>query len=83
MIDNRQYYSTWQRVLIAQRISGLAQIGFDIDTFLLTDNPVDPLRGSKVTESIVNSKGPIEDMPPLPMPVFDDEDTMVEIDSLF
>lgn len=54
MIDNRPYFSTWQRYLIVQRIrslAGLTELGFD--SFLENDNPLDPVR------DIVSSSAPL------------------------
>ena len=73
MIDNRPYYSTWQRILIAQRISTLAGLSFDLDDFLIDDDPTDPVRDvAKRLRAPVNTSGPIEFMPPLPPPVLID-----------
>lgn len=68
MIDNRQYFSTLQRVLIAKRIMELAGEEFDLHSYLLKiDDPTDPKRdgGRKNT---VNTTGPIKVMPPLAPP---------------
>ena len=79
MYDNRQYFSTLQRALIAKRISDLAGVQFDLDAFLLTDDPRDPLRdGSLSASNNVNVRGPIMVRPMLPPPVIID-DTPVEI----
>ena len=80
MYDNRQYFSTLQRALIAKRISDLAEVQFDLDTFLQTiDDPRDPLRdGSLSASNNVNVRGPIMVRPMLPPPVIID-DTPVEI----
>ena len=67
MIDNRAYYSAWQRILIARRISELAGVSFDLDTFLATDDPTDPVRDVAKRGS-VNASGPLRYMPPLPPP---------------
>ena len=68
MIDNRKYFSTWQRALIAQRILTLAGLSFNLDTFLQTDDPRDPVRDNRNGQSSVmaNSSGPLKLMPPLP-----------------
>ena len=44
MIDNRPYYSTWQRILIVRRILGKAGETFDMDDFIAKDVTVDPIR---------------------------------------
>lgn len=74
MIDNRFYFSTWQRYLIAKRIVELS--GGSTPTlaaFKLTDVPDDPVRdggGSLAPQPIgVTTMGPPHIMPPLPPPV--------------
>ena len=79
MIDNRQYFSTWQRMLIVKRIIEKAGETFSMGAFLQNDNPTDRLRdnisanaprrgeGSYPTE---DSEGPYIFCPPLPPPVF-------------
>ncbi len=61
MIDNRQYFSTWQRMLIVQRILAVAGETFDSEIFFEKDNPMDPLRDvssgttyGSVTKTICN-----------------------------
>ena len=44
MIDNRPYYSTWQRILIVRRIMEKAGETFDMDEFIAKDVTVDPIR---------------------------------------
>lgn len=44
MIDNRFYFSTWQRMLIVKRILKLAGESFDADAFYALDHPEDPVR---------------------------------------
>ena len=67
MIDNRQYFSTWQRVLIAKRIVEMAGGSFDLDTFLASDDPTDPVRdGGKMSGA--RAVGPVRIMPPLAPP---------------
>ena len=44
MIDNRPYYSTWQRILIVRRIMEKAGETFDMDDFIAKDVTVDPIR---------------------------------------
>lgn len=73
MIDNRFYFSVWQREVIVKRIMTLAGGTFNLSQFLALDNPIDPKRD--VASSGVmdqnrkagNSTAPI--MPPLPPPV--------------
>jgi hypothetical protein len=72
MIDNRFYFSVWQRELIVRRIMDLAGGTFSLESFLALDNPTDPLRdvavsgtpGARVREAAV-----VPIMPPLPPPV--------------
>ena len=75
MIDNRPYFSTWQRILIAARISSLAGIAFDMDSYLSTiDNPIDPVRdggGSSVKFRVTKAPAPI--LPMLPPPILIDD----------
>jgi len=72
MIDNRPYFSTWQRILIAQRIMSLAGVTFDLDAFLATDNPLDPVRD--VVSPVIGpaTKAAVPVMPMLPPPVLVD-----------
>lgn len=44
MIDNRPYFSTWQRILIVRRIMEKAGETFDMDEFIAKDVTVDPIR---------------------------------------
>ena len=47
MIDNRFYFSTWQRYLIVNRIRSLAGLGaLSFTSFLVSDDPRDPNRDS-------------------------------------
>lgn len=74
MYDNRPYFSTVQRALIAKRISDLAEIDFDLTAFLSTDNPRDPLRdGESSFVDDVNVRGPVMVLPMLPPPVIIEE----------
>ena len=68
MIDNRQYFSALQRVLIAKRITELAGEEFDMHSYFQSiDDPVDPKRDSG-SKNTVNSRGPVQIMPPLAPP---------------
>lgn len=78
MIDNRPYYSTWQRVLIVKRLMQLAGESFDLDSFYALDNPTDPVRdgGSNAApragQGMLQNNtpaGPVKFYPPLPPPV--------------
>lgn len=44
MIDNRPYFSTWQRILIVRKIMEKAGETFDMDDFIAKDVTVDPIR---------------------------------------
>ena len=44
MIDNRPYYSTWQRILIVRRIMTKTGETFSMDDFIAKDVTVDPIR---------------------------------------
>ena len=46
MIDNRQYFSTWQRELIVKRIMSLAGESFSLSDFFNLDVTLDPVRDS-------------------------------------
>ena len=72
MIDNRFYFSTWQRYLIVNRIMSLAGLAeVDIATFLASDVPTDPNRdgGSGVMLPMgVSNRVPPRPVPMLPPP---------------
>ena len=71
MIDNRPYFSTWQRYLIVKRILELAgeSSTLTLDTFLAKDDPTDPLRdGASLSSVTTKSVGPVRIMPPLAPP---------------
>ena len=76
MIDNRFYFSVWQREVIVKRIMTLAGGTFNLSQFLSLDNPVDPKRdvaSSGVMDPRRNSQAPAAPiMPPLPPPVLHD-----------
>ena len=44
MIDNRPYFSTWQRILIVRKIMEKTGGTFDMDDFIAKDVTVDPIR---------------------------------------
>ena len=82
MIDNRTYFSTWQRILIVRRIMEKAGEPFSLDDFFARDNPADRLRdpaaqtGSRRGEGAVpqeESFGPYMFCGPLPPPVMLDD----------
>ena len=74
MIDNRQYFSAWQRCLIVKRIMSLAGETFSIDDFFAKDVTVDPLRDVKASGAPAAAGMEIEhasytEYPLLPPPV--------------
>ena len=81
MIDNRLYFSTWQRMLIVKRIMEKAGETFTLEGFLQNDNPTDRLRDQAVATASRRggtgylddeSAGPYMFCPPLPPPVLID-----------
>ncbi|MBO7509736.1 MAG: hypothetical protein J6T35_00995 [Bacteroidales bacterium] len=75
MIDNRRYFSTWQRLLIVKRILDIAGETFNLTTFFSKDDPTDPLRDivTGATYGSVTEKIPPKVMPMLPAPVIHEE----------
>ena len=70
MIDNRQYFSTWQRVLIVKRIMALSGDAFNMTNFINADVPLDPLRDIVAEPGSAQVVvGPVRIMPPLAPPV--------------
>lgn len=71
MIDNRFYFSTFQRELIVKRIMTLAGAAFDETSFWAKDVPTDPVRDI-VSSPVMGVEDPVAPriMPPLPPPVF-------------
>lgn len=71
MIDNRFYFSTFQRELIVKRIMTLAGATFDEATFWAKDVPIDPVR-DVVSSPVMGEEDPVAPrvMPMLPPPVF-------------
>lgn len=65
MIDNRFYFSTFQRYLIVKRIMTLAGEEFDEDSFWAKDVPIDPVRDI-VSSSVMGESNSI---PPRPVPL--------------
>jgi hypothetical protein len=74
MIDNRPYFSTWQRALITKRIMEMAGEEFNLDSFLNNDNPNDPIRDNRsATKARATKNGPVMIMPPLAPPELKDD----------
>lgn len=65
MIDNRFYFSTFQRYLIVKRIMTLAGEEFDEVSFWAKDVPIDPVRDI-VSSSVMGESNSI---PPRPVPL--------------
>ena len=69
MIDNRFYFSTWQRYLIVNRIRTLAGLSeFTISDFLDNDDPRDPKRDG-VSSPVMRPVGVSDIVPPRPVPM--------------
>ena len=80
MIDNRPYYSTWQRILIVRRIMTKTGETFDMDDFIAKDVTVDPIRPvvpatasaeerSRILRKARSQALLVPEMPMLPPPV--------------
>ena len=79
MIDNRAYFSTWQRILIVRRILEKAGETFDMDAFLEKDVTVDPVRPSPSASPAERARARaralmVPEMPMLPPPVFHEDE---------
>jgi len=75
MIDNRQYFSLWQRMLIVKRIKALSGESFNLQAFYENDVPFDPLRDNTSAGAPANrvitagqDGAPGKIYPPLPPP---------------
>lgn len=75
MMDNRFYFSTWQRMLIVKRIKSLAGESFDEEDFFSRDVTTDPNRDvpSAAPAVVPASCVPSHPMPMLPPPVLHEE----------
>jgi hypothetical protein len=78
MIDNRPYFSTWQRILIVRRI--LEKVGetFDMDEFIAKDDTFDPVRPAADASAADRAKARsqalmVREVPMLPPPVLHEE----------
>ena len=74
MIDNRQYFSTWQRILIVKRILQLAGESFSLSDFFAKDVTIDPVRdasssGAPAPAGYEGNHRTYTECPPLPPPV--------------
>ena len=72
MIDNRPYFSLWQRMLIVQRIMKLAGSSFNESAFFAKDVAIDPLRDGEGTKCGLGAEGPV--MPMCPPPTLYEEE---------
>ena len=73
MIDNRFYFSTWQRMIIVKRIMTLSGSTFEVDEFWRKDNPIDPLRDAVSSQTMGVHPLPVREVPMLPPPVLHEE----------
>ena len=84
MIDNRPYFSTWQRILIVRRIMEKTGETFDMDDFIAKDVTVDPIRPvvsataspEERRQILMRARSQallVPEMPMLPPPVLEDE----------
>lgn len=69
MIDNRFYFSTWQRMIIVKRIMTLSGSTFDLASFWALDNPADPVRDAVSNSALGAPRLPRKVVPMLPPPV--------------
>ncbi len=72
MIDNRFYFSTWQRMLIVKRIMSLSGSTFSAEAFWANDKTADPVRDIPGTPTTSGFVRPRRVMPLLPPPVLHD-----------
>ena len=69
MIDNRFYFSTWQRMLIVKRIMDLSGSEFNAASFWANDKTQDPVRDVQ-SSPVIRGKGiRAREVPLLPPPV--------------
>lgn len=78
MIDNRPYFSTWQRILIVRKIMEKTGETFSMEDFLAKDVTTDPVRpapnASPEDRRIMASRAAlVPEMPMLPPPVEHDD----------
>ena len=79
MIDNRPYFSTWQRILIVRRILERAGEAFDMDEFIAKDDTYDPIRPAADATLADRAKARslalmAPEMPMLPPPVIHEDE---------
>jgi hypothetical protein len=84
MIDNRPYYSAWQRILIVRKIMEKTGETFDMDEFIAKDVTLDPIRPvvpataspEERSQILMRARSQallVPEMPMLPPPVLEDE----------
>ena len=84
MIDNRPYYSTWQRILIVRKIMEKTGETFDMDEFIAKDVTLDPIRPvvsataspEERRQILLRARSQallVPEMPMLPPPILEDE----------
>jgi len=73
MIDNRFYFSTWQRMLIVKRIMSLSGSSFNAASFWAKDVTLDPVRDAGSSHVMGSHPLPVRKMPLLPSPVLDED----------
>ena len=71
MIDNRFYFSTWQRMIIVKRFMTLSNSTFDAESFWAKDVPTDPVRDRSGASGAKARRHPlgVREVPLLPPPV--------------
>ena len=69
MIDNRFYFSTWQRMLIVKRIMSLSGSTFNAETFWANDVTLDPVRDVNASSIMGGGVRNVQEVPLLPPPV--------------
>ena len=73
MIDNRFYFSTWQRILIVQRIMSLSGSAFNLNDFWVKDVTTDPVRDTRSSLAYGSYPLPVREVPLLPPPVLHED----------
>ena len=79
MIDNRPYFSAWQRILIVRKIMDKAGETFDMQSFIDKDVTADPVRPAPNASAAVRAQARaraalVPEVPMLPPPVIHEED---------
>ena len=79
MIDNRPYFSAWQRILIVRKIMDKCGETFDMQSFIDNDVTVDPIRpaasATAADRNLARARAMlVPEMPMLPPPVIHEND---------